>query len=222
MTLKLLFKDELKGFYKSNVMMILWIGLPLFTLIFHLISSPDYGKELSFSLVTSSVISNIGGILASVMLSVHIIHEKSRHVYELFLIRPIKRKDILIAKFFAVFVCVVIASILACLIGLIIDYLYHGSISIEVLKGALKSLILGLYIISIACSIGVFIGVIASTVLVGIILVLFISSNISTLSMVLPTMLNFSNPFLFSVILGVFLTFIFLSLSIQLFNRQQF
>ena len=33
MSLGLLFRDELKGFYKSKVMVTLWVGLPLLTLV---------------------------------------------------------------------------------------------------------------------------------------------------------------------------------------------
>jgi len=32
----LLFKDELTGFYKSKVMIFLWIGLPLMAVLLHL------------------------------------------------------------------------------------------------------------------------------------------------------------------------------------------
>lgn len=137
MSLTLLFRDELKVFYKSNVMILLWIGLPISTLFLHFLAPPDFGKEISFSFVVSSVISNIGGILASIMLAVYIIHEKSKHVYHLFLIRPVKRKDVILAKFFAFFPCVAIAYGLAFLLGLIRDSFYHGGISSSVFKGTI-------------------------------------------------------------------------------------
>jgi hypothetical protein len=45
-----------------------------------------------FTLISSIVVSSIGGTLAAVMLAVFIINEKNRHVYDLFLIRPINAK----------------------------------------------------------------------------------------------------------------------------------
>jgi ABC-type Na+ efflux pump permease subunit len=96
MSLPLLLVDELRGFYKSNAMVFLWIGLPIISILFRFLSSST-GQAIPFAVISSIVVSSLGGTLASVMLAVSIINEKNRHVYELFLIRPVKRRNIIIA-----------------------------------------------------------------------------------------------------------------------------
>ncbi len=53
MKLGLLFKDELLGFYKSKVMIFLWIGLPVVALLFRFISGASTGQEIPFTVVSS-------------------------------------------------------------------------------------------------------------------------------------------------------------------------
>ena len=127
MILSLLYKDELKGFYKSSVMIILWIGLPLLSIISYLFF-PDLGDQTSVSYITSTIISSIGGWLAAIMLAVHIIHEKSHHVYDLFLIRLVKKRDIILSKFLVVFSCVTVACIIALTLSFLLDYLISNKI----------------------------------------------------------------------------------------------
>ena len=110
MSFGLLFKDELKGFYKSKVMIFLWIGLPLMTVVLYWLS-PYTGEDVPLSLLSALLVSSIGGTLGSAMLAVSIIHEKDQHTYDLFLIRPIKRWHLMISKFFAVFLCIAIACV---------------------------------------------------------------------------------------------------------------
>ena len=116
MKLGLLFIDELLGFYKSKVMVFLWIGLPVIALLFRFISGASSGQEISFTLISSILVSTIGGTFAAVMLSVSIINENNRRVYDLFLIRPLKRRDIILAKFLSVYTCVSVAGFLAVLV----------------------------------------------------------------------------------------------------------
>ena len=108
MKLALLFVDELRGFYKSKVMLFLWVGLPVIAILFRFVQSSMTGQAISFTVISSLVVSSLAGTLASVMLAVSLINEKNRHVYELFLIRPLKRQDILLAKFFSIYACVAV------------------------------------------------------------------------------------------------------------------
>ena len=220
MSLPLLFKDELKGFYKSNVMLFLWVGLPLISLLMH-VWSPDTGDEIPFSLLTVLLVSSIGGTLAAVMLAVSIINEKNRRVYDLFLIRPIRRRDMLLAKFLAVYLCVIIASMIALCVGLGFDS-YSSEIPVSVLADTvLESMAVSFTMMAIACSVGICIGVLSPSVLVGAILVIYGGNQLSAVP-ILPTMLGVSEPLIFTVVLGAVLTAIFLSLSIILFERKQF
>ena len=159
MQLGLLFVDELRGFYKSKVMIFLWIGLPVIALLFRYISSISSGQSLPFTLISALVVSSIGGTLASVMLAVFLINEKNRHVYDLFLIRPLKRRDIILSKFLSVYVCVAIASLIAVLAGITVDFASTGALSTTILTDAGQSLATSLSMIAVACSAGVIIGV---------------------------------------------------------------
>lgn len=220
MSLSLLFKDELKGFYKSKVMIFLWVGIPLMTVLLRL-WSPETGEDIPFTALSAIIVSSIGGTLGAVMLTVSIINEKTQHVYDLFLIRPIKRRNLIISKFFAVYTCIVIASVLALSLGLAIDYFSMGGPPEVVLKNTLGLLALSLSMMVVSSSAGVLMGVAAPSVLVGAILVIYGGNQISALPM-LPTMLNISNQVLFTIILGVVLSSVLLSIAIFLFNRKQF
>src|SRR5665647_4775 len=196
----LLFVDELRGFYKSKVMVFLWIGLPIIALLFRFISEGSSGENISFTLISALIVSSIGGTLASIMLAVFIINEKNRHVYDLFLIRPLKRRDIILAKFFSVYTCVAIASFIAILAGMITDYITTGSLSTSVLSNAGQSLVTSLSMIAVSCAAGVLIGVASPTVLVGTILVIYGGNQISIIPLI-PTLLNIQEATIFTICL---------------------
>jgi len=220
MNLLLLFVDELMGFYKSKVMISLWIGLPLVSILFHFLSSST-GSPIPFTVVSAIVVSSLAGTLASVMLAVSIINEKNRHVYELFLIRPLKRRNIIIAKFLSVYVCIAVAAILAIILGMVADYLTTGTLSEAVLSNTFQSLSISLSMMATSCAAGVLIGVVSPSVLVGAILVIYGGNQISALPL-LPSILNLTNPTLFTISLGALMSIILLILAISVFDRKQF
>jgi ABC-2 type transport system permease protein len=221
MQLGLLFVDELRGFYKSKVMIFLWIGLPVIALLFRFISAESSGQTIPFTLISALVVSSIGGTLASVMLAVFIINEKNRHVYDLFLIRPIKRRDILLAKFFAVYTCVAVAAFFAVLTGIITDYATTGALPTTILTNAGESLATSLSMIAVACSAGVLIGVASPSVLVGAILVIYGGNQISVIPLV-PTLLNLPDATVFTIVLAGAVALGLLAAAVALFNRKQF
>ena len=221
MQLALLFADELRGFYKSKVMIFLWVGLPIIALLFRFISAGSTGQEIPFTLVSSIVVSSIGGTLAAVMLAVFIINEKNRHVYDLFLIRPIKRQDIVLSKFFSVYVCVAIASAIAVLAGVIADLVATGTLPTTVLLDAGQSLVTTLSMIAVSCGAGVLIGVASPSVLVGAILVIYGGNQISVIPLV-PTLLNLPDAAVFTVALAIVVAAGLLAGAVALFNQKQF
>src|SRR4030066_1371576 len=158
MNLLLLFVDELMGFYKSKVMISLWIGLPLVSILFHFLSS-NTGSPIPFTVVSAIVVSSLAGTLASVMLAVSIINEKNRHVYELFLIRPLKRRDIVLAKFLSVYTCVAVASLIAVSVGVMADYLTANAFPATILNDTAQSLAISLSMVAVSCSAGVLLGI---------------------------------------------------------------
>jgi len=215
-----LFADELKGFYKSKVMIVLWVGLPLLSLLFHYITPNMEGFPISS--IVAIILSSIGGTLGSAMLSTSIASEKIRHVYDLFLIRPVKRTSILLAKFFSVYLCLIIATGISLALGLILDQIFIGNLPEFVLNQTLESLTISLAAMAISCSIGIFFGVIVSSVPVATILSVYIGNQISAIS-ILPTLfLDFIDPIIFSLLVGCIATVIMLTVSSILFSRKQF
>ena len=220
MSFLLLFKDELRGFYKSKVMIFLWVGLPALALLFHL-WAPNTGPELPFTVISALLVSSIGGTLASSMLAVTIINEKTSRVYDLFLIRPLKRWNIVLSKFLAVYLCLVIASTLALLLGMTIDTFSTGIPSSVVLDSALRSLALSLSMIMVSSAAGVLIGVGSPSVLVGVILVIYGGNQISVIPLI-PSVLTIPYPAIITVLIGVVISCALLGIAIFVFNRKQF
>ncbi|HPI18765.1 MAG TPA: ABC-2 transporter permease [Candidatus Kapabacteria bacterium] len=216
----LLLSDEFNGFYKSKVMVAMWIGLPLLSLILYWFTPST--KEMSFSFFFASLIASFGGTLASIMLTVNIIHEISRKVYDLFLIRPIKRSDILISKYFAVFLCTAIAIILSLAFGVGLDFVKNSALSENILLMTAESFGLSLASIAVSCSIGIFIGIISPTVLMGIILIIFVAGNFTSLILYLPTMLQLENAYLITILSSIVFSALLVFISILIFNKKQF
>lgn len=221
MKLPMLFVDELRGFYKSKVMLFLWIGLPVIAVLFRFVQTSTTGQDIPFTVISTLVVSSLAGTLASVMLAVSIINEKNKNVYELFLIRPLKRRDLVLAKFLSVYLCVVVASIIAVLVGMTTDYLTAGILSSTILDNTVQSLATSMSMLAVACSAGVLIGVASPSVMVGAILVIYGGNQISVLP-IIPTILNISYAALFTIGLSLVVCGLLLALAVVLFERKQF
>jgi ABC-2 type transport system permease protein len=220
MSLLLLYLDELKGYYKSKVMIILWIGLPVLSILFNYLNLDTEGVPMSY--LVGILIASIGGTLSSVMLSTSITSELNHHVYELFLIRPIKRNHLIIAKFFAVYTCIVIATFISLIFGLIIDFFKEGLPNINVFIHTFESIIFTLAAIAIACSAGILIGISVSNVAASAILSVYLGSQLSVMS-VLPSLIlpEVINPLFFGLILGISITLILLLIASYIFNKKE-
>lgn len=221
MSFSLILKDELKGFYNSKVMIFLWVGLPALALLIHF-STSNSAEGMPISLITSMVVSSIGGLLAAVMLTVNIINEKDTRVYDLFLIRPIKRWYLLVSKFLAVYICVSIACILAISLGIMIDYFESEILLDFMMGGIIDSFIMTLSTIAISSAFGILIGVISPSIVVGVILVIFVGNYVSSIPAMIPFIFNMDNPVTLVLVIGVILTIILMALGILSFNRKQF
>jgi ABC-2 type transport system permease protein len=221
MSLPLLFVDELRGFYKSKVMLFLWVGLPIIAILFRFVQVSTTGQEISFTVISTLIVSSLAGTLASVMLAVSIINEKNRHVYELFLIRPLKRRNILFSKYLSVYLCVAIASLISVLVGIVTDLIIGGTLSTAVFNGLGQSLAISFSVIAVACAAGVLIGVASPSVLVGAILVIYGGNQTSVIPL-LPTILNLPDAALFTIALAAATAAALLAGAVVLFERKQF
>ena len=155
------------------------------------------------------------------MLAVFIINEKNRHVYDLFLIRPLKRHDILLAKFFAVYVCVAIASGIAILVGMVVDFATAGVFSTAALTDVGTSFATSLSMIGVSCGAGVLIGVVSPSVLVGAILVIY-GGNQASVIPILPAILNLEYASVIAILLAVIIATVLIAGAVAIFNKKQF
>ncbi len=221
MNLSLLYVDELRGFYKSKVMLFLWVGLPVVAILFRLIQTSGTNQDMPFSVVSALVVSSLAGTLAAVMLTVSIINEKNRHVYELFLIRPLKRRNLLLAKVLAIYSCVAVASIVAVFVGMAADYATKGALPTAVFSEVAQSLAISLSMLAVACSVGVLIGVASPSILVGAILVVYGGNQVAAIPLI-PTLLNLPQVVSLTLGLAAVVTVALMSVAVALFKRKQF
>jgi ABC-2 type transport system permease protein len=217
MSLSLLLKDELRGFYKSKVMIFLWVGLPALSLLLFVLEPS--GGDISLPALTAMLVGSLGGVLAAVMLVVSIVNERERHVFDLFVIRPIRRRDIVLSKFAAVYLCVAAAALLAFGVAVGVDLIDKGEIPAGFASTAVDFLVISLSMMAISCSAGVLIGVFSPSVLVGVILVMYGANQLSAVT-ILPVLTVSSSDF-FPLLPGAAITTVLLILAILVFNKKQ-
>jgi ABC-2 type transport system permease protein len=222
----LLLRDELIGFAKSKVMLVLWVVLPVIAIAGYLLL-PDgilesrgmSRSEMSATTFISFIMSGVAGTVAALMVAVDIVSERNRKVYELFVIRPIRPEAIIWAKFLAVFTCVAIACVVSLGLGLAIDAIRGAAFPEPMnLVKALISLVSG---IALSCSVGVLFGVLARTILVAVILILYVGRNLAIIPM-LPMYLGLvPNQFWLIMVISAALTAIVLAGASVMFRRAE-
>jgi ABC-2 type transport system permease protein len=226
----LLLRDELIGFARSRVMLVLWVLLPAISVIGYLVLSGS--KELStafrgagqMSATTfmSFLLSSLAGTIAALMVAVDVVSEKQRKVYELFVIRPIRRDSIIWAKFVAVFACVTVACVVSLLLGLAVDAVRGHVPSGGDLLVLLKALASLTAVIALSAAVGVMFGVISRTILVAVILVLYVGQNLAVVPMLPMYMGVLPNAFWLVMLITAGLVVFFVWLAGRTFRRTQF
>ena len=168
---------------------------------------------------TAILIGSVGGMLAAAMLVSSIISEKSRHVFDLFVIRPVKRRDIVLSKFLATYACVTAAGIIALVFGALFDLARNGHLQGDILSVSFNALIMAASMTAIACSAGVLIGFFANSMLTGIVLVIYGANQLSVVA-ALPGLFLPNEPLL-PLIPGISVTVVLLVVTVGMFNRKQ-
>lgn len=179
----LLLRGELLGYFKSKVMLVLWILMPLISIAgYLLVRTLDLrGAGLaatSAMMFVSILLSSIAGTVAAIMVAVDIVNERNRKVYDLFAIRPIRREALIWSKFFAVLGCVSIACVAALALGIALDAILGEPPTAAMLHDALESLATLIGVLATSTAGGVFIGVAVRGILVAVILVLYVGQNL--------------------------------------------
>lgn len=223
MALGLLFADEMKGFYKSYVMLALWVGLPALTIGLHvlqpLIEPALRGWTLSY--VVSITIAGLGGPLASVSLSAAVVSERNQKVYELFLIRPVRRSSLILAKFAATYTCLVAATVISLASGVLIDS-WLGVVFGSQWNEIVTSVVVTLSAMAMTCSAALLIGMFVSSVALAAIAAIF-GGELLILVPMLPNYFDPSaDPIPLAILIGLVVTTLCLVFTIYVFNHKQF
>lgn len=222
-SLFILLWDEFRGFAKSKTMIALWIGMPLVVIVMHFLN-PVQG-DFPMTLFSGIIIASIGGLLAAVILSSTMANEINANVYALFLIRPVKRWHIVIAKYFAFMFSLTIASLLSFTSGIIVDLIQSSlpsAIFKEIIRYSFENLLISLSAMSIACAAGLVIGMLVKSVAMAVILSIYLGQQMSVIAILPGYFLENVDPLIFSIGVGLAATVIILSLGIFVFQKKQF
>ncbi|HET9620582.1 MAG TPA: hypothetical protein VFP84_04375 [Kofleriaceae bacterium] len=179
--MKVLVRDELIGFARSKVMLVLWIVLPIAVVLgFWLLGGRIIGRDgLPIAALVGALESSLVGTVAALMIGVDFVTERNRNVYVLFAIRPIRREAIVYAKFLAVFACVAVACVVSLGLGVLVD-VARGVAAPDGLGRSLLSLIAA---IGLATAGGALFGVLFRSVLLVVIFGLYVCQNITIVPM---------------------------------------
>lgn len=220
-------RDELVGFARSKVMLVLWIVLPVIAILAflalpHELTGDSAGQPRSAAAFVGLIMSSIAGTASALMVAVDIVSERNRKVYELFVIRPIHRSAILWAKFIAVFVCVGVACIVATALGVGVDMVRGDVPTRDVTITILKSLASLIGVLSLSIAVGILFGVLARSIVAAVILVLYIGQNLAIIPM-LPVYLGYLPGQFWPVMLvSLALTYVVMLGATTSFRRAEF
>lgn len=220
----LLLRDEFIGYAKSKVMLVLWILMPVLSIVIYLALPGGIRIGLvtmsmvSATMFMSIVMSSLASTVASIMVAVDLVGERNRKVYDLFVIRPVPRDAIIWSKFIAVLSAVIVACIVAFACGIAIDAVRGRFPDLRDLAESLAQLV---GVLAISTGAAVFIGVLARSILVAVILVLYVGQNLTILPF-LPTYIGV-RPDLFWLIMlaSVALSFAIVWGAAVLFRRTE-
>lgn len=226
--LRLLTRDELIGFAKSKVMLVMWVVLPLIAVGGYLILPDELtggmgdGGMMSATAFMSAILASIAGTVAALMVAVDLVSERNRKVYELFVIRPIRRESIIIAKFLAVFVCVTIACIVSMGAGIGLDAVRGSPPTADSAYEILKSMTMLTGVIAISGGVGVLFGVMSRTILVAVVLILYVGQGITVVPMLPMYFGILPNQFWLVMVISALLTGLLVLGASVMFRRSQF
>ncbi len=216
---------------KSKITIILFIVLPILAVLMSLLTGQLENFPATY--LTTVLATSIAGALGSIMLSTSITSEMNKNVYDLFLIRPVKRHNIIIAKFFAVYLCTIAAVWLSIITGIIIDASRGVIISQFFLDQLVDSVITVFFALAVTCSFGTLFGILMKSVAGSALLSLYVGNQASSiLTLVIPLIsqmmeleFGFSlpfDPFILSMVIGTVTSIGILLLAILAFNKKQF
>ena len=190
-------------------------------------------EDFPATYLTTVLATSLAGALGGIMLATSITSEMNKNVYDLFLIRPVKRRNIILAKFIAVYLCTIAAVWLSIVTGMIIDAIRQVTVPQFFADQLKDSFITVFFALAITCSFGALFGVVMKSVAGSALLSLYVGNQASSiLTLVIPLisqMLELQlgitfpfDPLILSVIIGTITSIVILLLTIVIFNKKQF
>lgn len=215
MTFGVLFGDELRGLYTSKAMLALLVGLPVLVAVLYWATPDTSGMPLT--VFAALIASSLAGTLAAAMVAVGIMNEKSRRVYDLFLVRPVRGAHILVSKFGASFLFVTLAVLVSICVGMAIDVWRGNALTGDGLAVLGRSIAMSVSMIAVASAVGVVIGAAISSILVGVILVLYGGNQLVGVMALLS--INMSDQLLVQLAVPVAVCAVLLLVAVEVFKR---
>lgn len=212
-----LYRDELVGMSRSRVMHTLWIGLPVLTAILRAIQPDTEGIPLL--MFVAILISSIGGTLSAVLLSTTVTNERTRGVYDLFLIRPVSRSVLLLSKFFAALSVLIVGVGLSAIVGIGVDAI-AGTLDSRIIVESLKSIVMSIAGIATACSVGLLFGTLFDSVAVSAILSVYLGNQLGGIILLPGILIESLDPVLFAVTVGIALPAVILYITVRVFAKK--
>lgn len=197
--------------------------MPLLTLLIRLLFSfdPESPQDISTTMLTITVITALSGSLAAIMLSTAIANERVKGVYDLFLIRPVKKHEIVLAKYLSVMFCLIIAVSISLIVGITFDILSESSLDpFDLLEANIESLIVMVASMSISCTIGIVLGMSLDSVAGVGILSYYLGSQLSVIVTLPKLFIQNLNMILIAPLLGLSITVALLFISVLQFNKK--
>jgi ABC-type transport system involved in multi-copper enzyme maturation permease subunit len=221
----LLVRDELIGFARSKVMLVLWVVLPCIALAGFLVirdhAFGGAGAAMTATAFMSFLESSLAGTVAALMIAVDLVSERNRNVYVLLAIRPIRREAIVWAKFIAVCGCVAVACIVSLLLGMAVDVVRGHPPTAASLHDTGKALMSMIAVVAMSTATGALFGVLARTILMAVILVLYVGQNVAILPMLPAYFGVWPNQFWLFMVISLLLVAVVLWLAGRAFRRAQ-
>jgi len=225
---RILVRDELIGFARSKVMLVLWAVLPALALAgYFLLKDVKLGPgadgaPMPATTFMSMLISSITGTMAALMVAVDLVSERQRKVYELLIIRPVRREVIVWAKFIAVFLSVTIACVISLLLGIGVDAVRGQSLTDEETRGVVRATVTMVTTVGMSAAMGALLGVLARTILVAVLLILYVGQNLAFIPMAPVYFGVFPDRFWLVQLVSVGIIIGALALAGRSFARSQF
>ena len=114
-----------------------------------------------------------------------------------------------------------VATLISIIVGIIIDSLTVGMPSEAVITDTYNSLAISLAAMSISCSVGIFLGIVMSSVASAAIISIYVGNTFSILSMLPSMIIPDVNPIFLAIMIGSSITIVFLCITFFLFRKKQ-